>query len=277
MRWRPFPIIVFDCDSTLSRVEGIDVLADQVGLADEVTALTDAAMDGEVDLSDVYGERLLMLNPTRRQVRALKEDYKQNVVPDAREVVDALTFVGHEPWIVSGGLLEPVLEFGIWLGVEPSRIRAVDTEYDPLAGSWWSDTNLEARYFDYAAGHLTETTGKGDVIDTAVARPGRRMMVGDGMSDLRAGESVDLFVAYSGIVSREAVVSRAPVVIRSESIAPVLALAVGPERVAELTRSEHAEVALRCFEAIDDSAIVFNDPDVGSAFEAALNHAREGG
>ena len=271
MRWPPYPIVVYDCDSTLSTIEGIDVLADQVGLASEVAALTDAAMDGDVDLSDVYGERLSMLNPTRQQVLALKDDYKTNVVADAGAVIAALSAVGHEQWIVSGGLLEPVVEFGIWLGIEADRIRAVGTEFDPLAGSWWTGTKLDARYLDYTAGHLTETTGKGDVIDAAIVTPGRRLMIGDGMSDLRAATSVDLFVAYAGVVARDAVVESAPVVVRSKSLAPILALAIGPERVKELVGSEHSEVALRCFEAIDDGAVVFNDPDRGAAFRRHFN------
>ena len=53
-----FDFVFFDCDSTLSTVEGIDELARLKGKLDEVKAMTDAAMDGEVYLDDVY-DRLL--------------------------------------------------------------------------------------------------------------------------------------------------------------------------------------------------------------------------
>ena len=271
MRWRSFPVVVFDCDSTLSEIEGIDVLAAQLGREQEVADLTNAAMDGEIDLGDVYGRRLELLNPTRRQVRALKEDYKAGVVDDAREVVAALHHVEHETWIVSGGLLEPVMEFGIWLGIEPERIRAVDTDYDPLAGRWWSLASDEARYLDYTSGHLTATTGKGDVIAANTTRSARKIMVGDGMSDAEAGSHVDLFVAYAGVVDRPAVTSTAPVVIRSRSLSPVLALALGPERVRELLAGEHAEVASRCLDAISGGGLAFNDYELGNRFQAALD------
>ena len=40
----PFDRIFFDCDSTLSRVEGIDELAQRVGLIEAIAPLTRAAM-----------------------------------------------------------------------------------------------------------------------------------------------------------------------------------------------------------------------------------------
>ncbi len=276
MRWPPYPVVVFDCDSTLTAVEGIDVLAAEMGMESEVAGLTNAAMDGSVDLGDVYGRRLALLNPTRGQVMGLKSSYKANAVPDARGLIEALTAIGRDTWIVSGGLLEPVIEFGIWLGVEPDHVRAVDTTFDPLAGAWWAETELDARYLDYTQGHLTETTGKGEIITENISTPGRRLMVGDGMSDLEAADAVDLFVAFAGVVARSSVVDQARVVVRSQSLAPVLALAAGPARVIELMRTGHSEVAFRCFEAIDDGALMFNDAGLGASFDAAMKYAREG-
>jgi len=68
VRWPEFSHVIFDCDSTLSTVEGIDVLAEGLGLSDEVAGMTDAAMAGEIDLSEVYAARLQMLQPSRRAV-----------------------------------------------------------------------------------------------------------------------------------------------------------------------------------------------------------------
>ena len=42
-----FRAVCFDCDSTLSRLEGIDELASRYGRKDEVALLTEAAMNGE--------------------------------------------------------------------------------------------------------------------------------------------------------------------------------------------------------------------------------------
>ena len=63
-----FDIICFDCDSTLSKIEGIDELAKQVGMGEAMSKLTDAAMNGEVPLEAVYQQRLSLIRPNRDSV-----------------------------------------------------------------------------------------------------------------------------------------------------------------------------------------------------------------
>ena len=265
MRWRPYPVTLFDCDSTLSAVEGIDELPTDPDRRQEVAALTDAAMDGDTPLEDVYGRRLSLLNPTQGEIRDVKRKYKSAAVPDAQAVIAALNETGTETWIISGGLLEPVAEFATWLGVDVDRVRAVATHFDPLAGDWWDGAG-DPRYADHDKGHLTTTTGKAEVIRGAVSSVGRRMLVGDGVSDLAAADEVDLFVAYAGVVARPTVVSAAAVVINSRSIAPVLALALGPGRVKELLGGTHDSVARTCLSGIEDGALTFNDPKLERRF-----------
>ena len=77
--------VIFDCDSTLSTIEGIEVLA--AAHREEVAALTDAAMRGEIPLEQVYGRRLDLVRPTRDAVAALGRRYVETLVPDAAEVV----------------------------------------------------------------------------------------------------------------------------------------------------------------------------------------------
>jgi hypothetical protein len=60
--------VIFDCDSTLSALEGIEELASDHRR--EVETLTDAAMRGEVPLDEVYGRRLELIRPTRQAVEA---------------------------------------------------------------------------------------------------------------------------------------------------------------------------------------------------------------
>ncbi len=61
---KPYDGVVFDCDATLSALEGIDQLAALAGVADAVSALTHRAMNGEVPLEAVYGERLALIRAT---------------------------------------------------------------------------------------------------------------------------------------------------------------------------------------------------------------------
>ena len=58
----PYGTVVFDCDSTLSAIEGVDELAGEK--RDEVEALTRRAMNGELSLDQVYGERLDLILAT---------------------------------------------------------------------------------------------------------------------------------------------------------------------------------------------------------------------
>ena len=61
-----FDVICFDCDSTLSKIEGIDELARRVCLGEEMSKLTEAAMNGELPLEAVYERRLIMIDLIRR-------------------------------------------------------------------------------------------------------------------------------------------------------------------------------------------------------------------
>ncbi len=274
MPWRPFSVTIFDCDSTLSAVEGIDELATEHDHREAIATLTDSAMAGEIPLEDVYGERLSLLQPTKADVVSVRNRYKANAVPHARSVITALNQADNETWVVSGGLAGPVMEFATWLGVEPDRVKAVKAEFDPFEGAWWeaSDGHRkgEARYADYNKGHLTSSEGKADVIRSNVTTEGRKLLVGDGVSDLAAASAVDLFVAYAGVVDRPAVTEAAPVVITCRSLSPVLALALGPQEVKDMIGGPHDDVARACWDAIDDGALRFNDEALADRFNTSF-------
>ena len=82
-----FPIVFFDVDSTLVTIEGIDVLA---GGNPAVAALTDAAMNGEIAIDEVYARRLEMIRPARSRVTDLAGQYRRSLVPGAAETLQAL-------------------------------------------------------------------------------------------------------------------------------------------------------------------------------------------
>ena len=79
---------------------------------------------GQVELEDVYEKRLRAVRPTHQQVLDIRRSYKRHIVEDAARVVTALQGLGHKVYIISGGLAEPVEEFGIYLGIPRERIRA---------------------------------------------------------------------------------------------------------------------------------------------------------
>lgn len=210
--------VVFDCDSTLCAVEGIDELAGAHRA--EIEALTNAAMRGEVPLEEVYGRRLDIIRPSRQALDELGRLYVERLVPDAAEVVAALHFEGIDVRIMSGGLFPAVAAAGEAVGVPASRVAAVRIEFD-------NDGN----YAGYdSASPLARSGGKLEVMQLLRQdMAGAVIMVGDGITDLEASPAADLFVAYAGVVERGPVVAAADVVIRSASMAPLLPLALGGE------------------------------------------------
>ena len=125
-----FGAVCFDCDSTLSRLEGIDELASRYGRKDEVALLTEAAMNGELSIDDVYAKRLSIVRPDREAVAWLGERYVQELVPGARETIEALRRLGKPVYVVSGGLLPSVGYLAQALAIPMSHVYAVPIEFD---------------------------------------------------------------------------------------------------------------------------------------------------
>jgi phosphoserine phosphatase len=264
--WRAFDLIFFDCDSTLTRIEGIDELARLKGLFDEVQRLTAAAMDGEVHLSSVYDRRLDLLHPTRADIRTIERLYRANIVPDARELLGGLNFLGRQVFIVSGGLALAVIPFGVALGIPSEQIRAVDVVFNRLAGRWWDydlgrgGFNPDERYLDHDAGPLTETHGKADIVrELREGRTGKALLVGDGVSDLMARSAVDLLIGFGGVVHREQVAAEVDVFLECDSLAPVLPLAASPSDCQRCAQAGFQSLLDKGLNLIREGAVQFRD------------------
>ena len=186
------------------------------------------------------------IRPNRGQLKAIEERYWETIVPDA-EVIAALHFLGKQVFIVSGGLAEPVRGFGKRLGVPPENIRAVELEYNELSGDWWRYYHPEnaiakpiwitmrGRLLYPAANRLSYKALAGD-------KHGRRMMIGDGASDLATRAVVDLFVGFGGVVARDKVIKNADLFITSQSLAPVLPIAAGASGYTRVKDTPHQAI-----------------------------------
>ena len=274
MRWPHYEHIFFDCDSTLTTVEGIDILAETAGKRWRVEVLTQAAMDGELDLEEVYAKRLRAIKPTHQQIRDIRRAYKQNIVEDARETIAILQELGHSVYIISGGILEPVREFGVFLGVPKENIRAVCVSYNELSGSWWSGG--DEQYMTFDDGALTVSDGKADIVKEFLAgKRGRSLLVGDGYSDLLASSAVNLFAGFGGVEQRKRVSREAPVYLTSSSLAALLPIAAGPAALFALQKTAHRDTAQKSLQLIRRGAVSFNDQRYRERFNKALKAAEK--
>ena len=271
-RWPVYRHVIFDCDSTLTGIEGIDELASHSDTRQRVADLTRSAMDGKVNLETVYGERLEILQPTRGAVRALRSRYRKHVVKDAAALIQALQVLGHEVYIVSGGLFDPVREFGMHLGVAPEHIRAVEVEYDTLSGNWWQGQGpWREAYLAVQHSVLTESDGKARVIRELLQnQTGRSLLVGDGVSDLLASREVDLFAGFGGVICRDRVASESKVFIQSQSIAPVLLLAAGTAALEHSGDPGVQTLAEKAHALIQSAALRWNEVRLAEKFEACF-------
>ncbi len=210
--------VIFDCDSTLSAIEGVDQVAGPHQVQSE--RLTQRAMQGEIPLQDVYGQRLELIRPTRAALEQLGEEYVARMVPGARETVRDLQRHGIVVQILSGGFAQAVDAVARALGVPPDHTAAVRLEFEE-DGSY--------RDFDRTS-PMARSGGKREWILANDARlPRRRIVVGDGITDLETRPVVDCFAAFVGVARREVVIAAADVVLdRLDQVVP-LALQ-GPPR-----------------------------------------------
>lgn len=222
-----FASVVFDCDSTLVAVEGIDELSGP--FRDEIQKLTDLAMDGAVPLEEVYGRRLEIIRPTRAQLDDVAREYVRTLLPHARETVAALRWLGKTVRIVSGGLLPAVVAVAEELGLTADDVAAVDIRFD-----------ADGRYAGFETDSLLARGGGKAVVIQAWNLPRPALLVGDGATDMEARPAVDAFAAFAGVIERAAVVAGGDYVLRERSLAPVLALACSAEDRARLAETEWA-------------------------------------
>lgn len=193
--WQPtYPIdtFFFDCDSTLSLIEGIDELAAMNGVADKVREITTRCMsDKGLTLND-YRARLSYVEPSAAQIQELGQRYRQHVAPGAQEVINVLNSLQKRVYVVSAGIQSAVSDFVQTLGVSKEHVLAVDV---------FTDAHGQYQGFDEAS-LLVQPRGKAQVL-AGVLEPGiRSAMVGDGISDWEASDSVTRFVGFAGVCAR---------------------------------------------------------------------------
>ena len=190
-------LLCFDCDSTLSAIEGVDELARARGpkVFAEVEAMTNDAMNGLLTVEAVFRRRLEIIQPRRADVAAVGRRYVETVEPTARETVAALAARGWTPVIISGGFRPAIAPLAEFLGIK--RVEAVDLFF-----------NEDGSYRGYDETYpTTRSGGKPGVIDRLKRelQPARVVMVGDGVSDLEAKPVVDRFVGFGRYLVREKV------------------------------------------------------------------------
>ena len=191
LRLSDFKLIAFDMDSTLINIECVDEIADAAGRKSEVSAITEAAMRGEItDYKDSLRQRVALLKGVSLQ--SMNEVYQQRLKlnPGSAELVNACKLAGLKVLLVSGGFSFFSDRVRDELGIDFTRSNVLE-EKDGL---------LTGRMVDQPWGDICDGDEKRKMLlqtcaDLGIA-PSQAIAMGDGANDLAMMGVVGLSVAY---------------------------------------------------------------------------------
>jgi len=183
---RAMRLIVMDVDSTLLQDEAIDLLADRVGCAAELSALTAAAMRGEIDYAQALRRRVeLLAGLSATAVNDLPD--KLRLTPGARTLIRTLRRLGYRCGIVSGGFTQITDWLTAELGLDYAAANTLEIRDGRLTGR--------------LTGELIDRPGKERVLRRFAAEAGiplsQTVAVGDGANDLDMIAAAGLGIAFN--------------------------------------------------------------------------------
>lgn len=181
----PAGLVLCDVDSTLTTTEAIDLIAEHAGTAEEVAAITEQAMRGELDFEASLRQRVATLAGV--PVSVMDEVLpRMTLSPGARELVSALQGAGVLVGVTSGGFTCLVGPLAEQLGLDFFNANQLEVRDGLLTGRVTGpvvDRQQKARDL------MAFASRSGVPLESTVA-------VGDGANDLAMLAAAGLGVAY---------------------------------------------------------------------------------
>jgi phosphoserine phosphatase len=179
-------LVVMDADSTLLQDEAIDLLADACGCAKEVSAITEAAMAGEIDFGESLRRRVALLaglpESVLGDVRA-----KLRLAPGARTLLRTLLRLGYVPAVVSGGFVEVLAPLMADLHVDYLEANRLEIKEGVITGR--------------LAAPIVDRAGKARALERFAHDVGvpleQTVAVGDGANDIDMLSVAGLGIAFN--------------------------------------------------------------------------------
>lgn len=220
----PINAIIFDCDGTLSKIEGIDELATSNNTSHIVQELTQEAM-GKTGMNvGIYNKRLEIVNPTQEKILALGENYIKNHSPDAKEVIAIFKALNKPVYIISAGIFQAVNIFANWLGIDESHVYAVNVFFD--------DKGHYAGFDEQSP--LVTRNGKQIFVNTLSQDLPRLGYIGDGLNDYEVYHLVTRFIGYGGAYYRQNIADLCEFYVKNASLAAILPLLLTQDEYQQL-------------------------------------------
>src|SRR3569833_69953 len=128
-------LFVADMDSTIIGCECLDELADFAGVKDEVAAITERAMAGEIGFEGAFRERVGMLKGLKNDALQACYDQRVKLNPGAWTLVQTLRAKGVRCVLVSGGFTFFTGRVAEAAGFQSDRANRFIIEDDALTGA----------------------------------------------------------------------------------------------------------------------------------------------
>lgn len=181
-----FGLVVMDMDSTLISIECIDEIADMQGLKPQVSAITEAAMRGEIDFAESLRRRVALLEGLDEN--ALQRVYNERLQlnPGAEIMLAALKENGVKTLLVSGGFVFFTERLKARLGLDFAYANTLEIVNGKLTGK--------------VLGNIVDAQTKADLLiktrDTLNLKPEQVIAMGDGANDLKMMAQAGVSIAY---------------------------------------------------------------------------------
>lgn len=179
-------LIVFDVDSTLVQGEVIEMLAARAGAEDEVRAVTEAAMAGELDFAESLRRRVAVLAGLPESVLA-DVAAELELTPGARTTIRTLKRLGFRCGVVSGGFTRVISGLVEELGLDFCAANELEVVDGRLTGK--------------VVGEIVDRPGKAVALrrfaDTYGVPLEQCVAVGDGANDIDMLATAGLGIAFN--------------------------------------------------------------------------------
>ena len=179
-------LVVMDVDSTLVRGEVIEMLAERAGCGEQVAAITQAAMRGELDFEQALRERVALLKGLPESVLVEVRD-SLVLTPGARTLIRTLKRLGYLVAIVSGGFSQITDGLVDELGLDFAAANTLDVADGLLTG--------------LLVGPIVDRSGKAAALERFARSAGvpltQTIAIGDGANDLDMLGRAGLGVAFN--------------------------------------------------------------------------------
>lgn len=209
-RWQDFSVLAMDMDSTVITIECIDEIADYCGKKDQVAAITEAAMRGEIrDYAESLRQRVALLAGLDAAVLHEVIRYRLKFTPGVKELVATARQMGLHTLLVSGGFTQFTDFVAQKIGFMQTRSNTLEIHEGKLTGR--------------VVGKIVDAEVKKSTVISACKRmgvgPNRAITVGDGANDLAMIKASGLSIAHR---AKPAVAAQAMQAIRHGGLDNVL-------------------------------------------------------